>query len=106
MVERLVPGTRPYPFGHLGDGNVHYNLTQPAAMAPEDFFAKQKEIQQHVHDVALSLGGSISAEHGIGLAKLEELVRVKDPLELDLMRKLKAALDPEGLLNPGKIFEL
>ncbi len=106
VVERLVPGTRPYPFGHLGDGNVHYNLTQPAAMAPEDFFAKQKEIQQHVHDVALSLGGSISAEHGIGLAKLEELVRVKDPLELDLMRKLKAALDPEGLLNPGKIFEL
>ncbi|MDX1400674.1 MAG: FAD-binding oxidoreductase [Kiloniellales bacterium] len=106
LVEKLVPGIRPYPFGHLGDGNIHYNLTQPLAMEPEAFFSRQTEIQKEVHDIALSLGGSISAEHGIGIVKKTELARVKDPLEIDLMRKIKKALDPEGLFNPGKIFDM
>jgi D-lactate dehydrogenase (cytochrome) len=100
----LVPGIRPYAYGHMGDGNVHYNLSQPEALSAEDFMARQPEIQRRVHDVAISLGGSISAEHGVGLTKRAEIARVKPPIELELMRRLKAALDPEGLMNPGKIL--
>ena len=102
--EALVPGIRPYPYGHMGDGNVHYNLTQPEALSAEDFMARQPEIQRRVHDVAISLGGSISAEHGVGLTKRAEVERVKPAIELELMRRLKTAFDPEGLMNPGKIL--
>ena len=102
----LVPGIRPYPYGHMGDGNVHYNLTQPEDMAPEDFLARQPEIQARVHDIALGLGGSISAEHGVGLTKLAEIQRITPAIELELMRDIKKTLDPDGLMNPGKIFEL
>ena len=102
--EDLVPGIRPYAYGHMGDGNVHYNLTQPEAMSAEDFMARQPEIQRRMHDIAMSLGGSISAEHGVGLTKRAEVARVKPAIELELMRRLKSALDPEGLMNPGKIF--
>ena len=66
--------------------------------------ARQPEIQRHMHDIAMSLGGSISAEHGVGLTKRAEVARVKPAIELELMRRLKSALDPEGLMNPGKIF--
>ena len=100
----LVPGIRPYAYGHMGDGNVHYNLSQPEHLSAEDFMALQPDIQRRVHDVAISLRGSISAEHGVGLTKRAEIKRVKPAIELELMRRLKTAFDPDGLMNPGKIF--
>jgi len=103
VVERVCPGARPVPFGHFGDGNVHYNVSQPPGMAREAFLALWDEMARAVHDVVVSLGGSISAEHGIGQLKREELVRVKSPVEIDLMRRIKVALDPKGILNPGKV---
>ncbi len=99
-----LPGVRIMPFGHLGDGNIHYNLLQPAGMAAEDFRARTEDVQRLVFDVVAGLGGSISAEHGIGRLKRAELAARKSALELDLMRRLKAALDPEGLLNPGAVL--
>jgi len=100
----LVPGIRPYAYGHMGDGNVHYNLSQPEHLSAEDFMALQPDIQRRVHDVAVSLRGSISAEHGVGLTKRAEIKRVKPAIELELMRHLKTVFDPDGLMNPGKIF--
>jgi FAD/FMN-containing dehydrogenase len=100
----MVPGIRPYAYGHMGDGNVHYNLSQPEHLSAGDFMALQPDIQRRVHDVAISLRGSISAEHGVGLTKRAEIKRVKPAIELELMRRLKTAFDPDGLMNPGKIF--
>ncbi|HMB74877.1 MAG TPA: FAD-linked oxidase C-terminal domain-containing protein, partial [Kiloniellaceae bacterium] len=105
-VEALVPGIRPYPFGHLGDGNIHYNLSQPPGMDPADFLAKAPTLHGKVHDIAVALGGAISAEHGIGRAKLAENRRFKSAVELDLMRRVKTAIDPDGLMNPGKLLDL
>ena len=102
-VEAMVPGIRPVPFGHVGDGNVHFNLTQPAGASPADYLARWEEVNRRVHDIALALGGSISAEHGIGRAKLAENLRSKAPLEIELMARVKAALDPANLMNPGKV---
>ncbi len=99
-----VPGIRPVPFGHVGDGNLHFNLTQPAGASKEAFLARWEEINRIVHDIVVDLGGSISAEHGIGVAKRDELRRYKDPTELALMRRIKQALDPKGIMNPGKIL--
>jgi FAD/FMN-containing dehydrogenase len=92
------------PFGHLGDGNIHYNLLQPQNMPGEAFYARRDEVQRMVFDLVGALGGSISAEHGIGRLKRAELARRKAPLELALMRELKAALDPKGILNPGAVL--
>jgi FAD/FMN-containing dehydrogenase len=92
------------PFGHFGDGNVHYNVSQPPGMDRDAFLAQWAEMARAVHDVVVSLGGSISAEHGIGRLKREELVRVKSPVEIELMRRIKHALDPKGILNPGKLL--
>jgi len=103
-VDRLCPGARPLPVGHFGDGNVHYNIAQPTAMAKADFLALWDTISRTVHDIVVDLGGSISAEHGIGQLKRDELARVKSAVELDLMRAIKAALDPKGILNPGKVL--
>jgi FAD/FMN-containing dehydrogenase len=105
VVERVCPGARPVPFGHFGDGNVHYNISQPMGMEKAKFLALWDEMARAVHDVVVSLGGSISAEHGIGRLKVDELVRVKSPVEIDLMRRIKAALDPKGILNPGRVIE-
>jgi FAD/FMN-containing dehydrogenase len=102
IVEALVPGVRPVPFGHLGDGNLHFNLTQPVAASKEAFLARWAEVNEAVHDVVAALGGSISAEHGIGVAKREEIRRYKSPIEIALMRRIKEALDPKGIMNPGK----
>ena len=99
-----APGTRVLPFGHMGDGNLHFNLVQPVGAAPETFLARQSELNRIVHDIVDALGGSISAEHGIGLLKVDEMARYKSPVELDLMRRIKAALDPHGLMNPGKVL--
>ena len=104
LAEKMVPGIRPYPFGHIGDGNVHLNLTQPRGTDPEAFLSRWEEINARVHDIALELGGSISAEHGIGRMKVEENARFKSPVELEMMRKVKSALDPNGLMNPGKVI--
>ncbi|UEM01399.1 FAD-binding oxidoreductase [Skermanella rosea] len=103
-VERTIPGARPVPFGHVGDGNIHFNVTQPEGADTEDYLAQWDKLNTVVHDIVLGMDGSISAEHGIGTFKREELKRVKSPVELELMRKVKAALDPEGLMNPGKVL--
>lgn len=104
VVESVCPGARPVPFGHFGDGNVHYNVTQPRGMDKAQYLALWERMSEAVHDVVLRHGGSISAEHGIGRLKRGELTRVKSPLDIDLMRRIKSALDPNGILNPGKVI--
>jgi FAD/FMN-containing dehydrogenase len=103
-VERICPGARPLPFGHLGDGNIHYNIAQPAGMAKDAYMAMWDEIVGGVHAIILDLGGSISAEHGIGQMKVTELAQAKGEVAMDLMRRIKGALDPKGILNPGKVL--
>ena len=103
-VERLIPGARPVPFGHFGDGNIHYNVSQPKDMTKEDFLAKWELLSDAVHALVVSLNGSISAEHGIGQMKRDLMARTKSPEELALMRSIKKALDPNGILNPGKLL--
>ena len=102
-VAALVPGIRPCPFGHVGDGNVHYNLSQPEGMDKAAFLARWDEIARAVHDIVAEMEGSIAAEHGVGRLKRAELARLKAPVELDMMRAVKQALDPDGLFNPGKV---
>ena len=103
-VAAVLPGVRVCAFGHAGDGNVHYNLSQPVGMDREAFLGRWGEMNRVVHDIVAELGGSISAEHGIGLLKAAELARYKDPVEIDLMRRVRAALDPAGTMNPGKML--
>jgi FAD/FMN-containing dehydrogenase len=98
------PGVRIVAFGHLGDGNLHYNLSRAEAEANDAFVAHTPEANRIVHDLVHELGGSISAEHGLGQLKREEIARYKSEVELDLMRKVKAALDPRELMNPGKVL--
>ena len=100
----LIPGARPFPFGHLGDGNIHLNLSQPPDMDKDAFLARWEEVNETVHAIALSLGGTISAEHGIGSLKQPLLPGVKSPVEMALMRAIKATLDPHGIMNPGKVL--
>ncbi len=102
-VTALVPGIRPVPFGHVGDGNIHFNLTQPEGADSAAFMARWDEVQTAVNDIVCRLEGSISAEHGIGRIKRHELARVKSPVELDLLRVVKTAFDPKGIMNPGKL---
>lgn len=102
-VEQLVPGSRPVPFGHLGDGNIHYNVTQPAGADTAAFLARWDEMNEVVHAVVMKFGGSVSAEHGVGVLKRKLLAKVKDPVALDLMGLLKRTLDPKNILNPGKV---
>ena len=103
-LESHFPGTRVICFGHLGDGNLHYNAFVPGRDHTNAAAREATDVNRVVHDVITSMEGSISAEHGIGLSKREELARCKEPLELELMRSIKVALDPAGLMNPGKIF--
>ncbi|HUU65842.1 MAG TPA: FAD-binding oxidoreductase [Methyloceanibacter sp.] len=104
LVELMIPGARPVPFGHLGDGNIHYNVSQPPGMDKAVFLANWEALNAAVHEIVLDLGGSISAEHGIGRMKRDLLPHAKDPLALELMRKIKASFDPNGILNPGKLL--
>ena len=99
-----LPGAQLVTFGHLGDGNLHYNVAAPPGEAAERFLANTDEVNRIVHDRVVAAGGSISAEHGIGQLKRGELAHYKAPLELEMMRRIKAALDPAGLLNPGKVL--
>jgi D-lactate dehydrogenase (cytochrome) len=105
-VAAACPGIRPCAFGHVGDGNIHFNLTQPEGADRAEYLARWEEMNRIVHDIVTGLGGSISAEHGIGRLKVEELTHYKAPLELELMRKVKRALDPENLMNPGKVVSV
>ncbi|MFN0262690.1 FAD-binding oxidoreductase [Tepidamorphus sp. 3E244] len=103
-VTELVPGCRPVPFGHLGDGNVHFNVSQPVGGDKAAFLAQWDAVSEKVHAIVLDMGGTISAEHGIGRMKREMLARTKSAVEMDLMRKIKSVLDPDGILNPGKVL--
>ncbi|SDI59130.1 FAD/FMN-containing dehydrogenase [Propionivibrio dicarboxylicus] len=98
------PGIRIVAFGHVGDGNLHYNQSKPEAGENASFMASQTDVNRIVHDIVHTLGGSISAEHGIGQLKREELQRYKSAIELDMMRAIKQAFDPKGLMNPGKVL--
>lgn len=100
----IMPGIRVVPFGHLGDGNIHFNFVQPEGMAPSAFLARDEALMEAVNAVVRELGGSFSAEHGIGRLKPPILAHWRAGPELDLMRRIKAALDPHGLLNPGKVL--
>src|SRR5437773_1584438 len=104
-VAKLVPAARPLPFGHLGDGNIHYNVAQPVGADKTEFLGHWSEINAAVFAVVAKYGGSISAEHGIGVMKRDLLPKVKDPVAYGLMRTLKLALDPKGILNPGKVLQ-
>ena len=104
IVERVCPGARPVPFGHFGDGNIHYNISEPKGYGREPFMRIGIDINAAVHDLVDSLGGSISAEHGIGRYQRDELARFKSPVELELMRGIKRVFDPNGILNPGKVL--
>jgi FAD/FMN-containing dehydrogenase len=97
-LESAIPGVAIYAFGHIGDGNIHYNV------GDEKLLARRPEVNRIVYDAVDALGGSISAEHGLGQLKREEIRRYKGALELELMRALKRALDPQGLMNPGKVL--
>ncbi len=101
---RAHAGARMVTFGHLGDGNLHYNVSAPEGVAPDVFVRNTAAINRIVHDSVARFGGSISAEHGLGQLKRDEIQRYKSPLELELMRKLKSALDPRGIMNPGKVL--
>ena len=103
-IATAVPGARVCAFGHLGDGNLHYNISQPAGADEDGFLQKWSDVARLVHDLAVKHGGSISAEHGIGQLKREDLVRYKDPVVLDLMRTIKRTLDPHNIMNPGKVL--
>jgi len=102
-VTRLIPGIRPVPFGHIGDGNIHFNLSQPQGADRDAFMARWDEVNRVVHDIAVELGGSISAEHGLGRMKMVENVHYKSALEIELQQRIKRAFDPQGLMNPGKV---
>jgi FAD/FMN-containing dehydrogenase len=97
-LDKALPGVPVYCFGHVGDGNLHYNVGDAALLA------RRAEVNRIVYDEVAALGGSISAEHGLGQLKRAEILRHKDPLEMELMRSLKRALDPKGLMNPGKLL--
>jgi len=103
-VKDRLPGIRPCPFGHVGDGNIHFNLSQPLEMDTQEYLSLWAEMNQIVFDIVADLGGSFSAEHGIGMLKLEEMQRYKDPVSVNLMQSLKKAIDPDGLFNPGKVL--
>lgn len=103
-VEKAMPGARPMPFGHVGDGNLHFNVSQPVGMDKGAFLDRWHEISDPLYQVVLSLGGSVSAEHGIGRMKRDMMPMIKSPVELAMMRQLKAQLDPLNILNPGKLI--
>src|SRR4051794_19070029 len=103
-VVALIPGARPLPFGHVGDGNIHYNISQPVGADKAEFLKRWHDVNAVVFDVVKKYDGSISAEHGVGVLKRDLLPEVKDKVAYDLMRSLKQLLDPKGILNPGKVL--
>ena len=100
----FMPGARPMPFGHIGDGNLHFNVSQPIGMDKHAYLAQWAKMNDVVFDVVLKHGGSISAEHGIGRLKRDLMSRIKSPVELQMMRGVKTLFDPKNILNPGKVL--
>jgi FAD/FMN-containing dehydrogenase len=103
-VERFLRGARVVAFGHLGDGNIHFNVSQPIGADRAEFLEQWEAMNELVHGIVARYAGSFSAEHGIGQLKRDLLARSKDPAALDVMRRIKATLDPLGILNPGKVL--
>ena len=103
-IEAVVPGSRLVAFGHLGDGNLHMNVSQPPGMDPSAYLDHWDKMTGVVHDLAMEFGGTFSAEHGIGQLKRSEMKRHKSATELETMGRIKAAFDPQGIFNPGKVF--
>jgi len=101
---QLIPGSRPLPFGHVGDGNIHYNITQPVGADKAAFLKRWDDMNDVVYRIVLKHGGSVSAEHGVGIVKRDYLPKIKDPVAYELMKTLKRTLDPKGILNPGKVL--
>ena len=104
VIQSVCPGVRPVVFGHFGDGNLHYNITQPVGMDKAAYLELWDRMNEAVHTLVAQMDGSISAEHGIGRMKREALKRFRPAVEIDMMRAVKAALDPRGILNPGKVI--
>ena len=105
VVESVAPGARPCPFGHIGDGNIHYNILGPENMDAVQFRRDYgQKLIDAINELTLSLGGSFSAEHGVGQLRRAELYKYKDPIEIELMQRIKTAMDPDGLMNPGKVI--
>jgi FAD/FMN-containing dehydrogenase len=101
----VIPDLRLVAFGHVGDGNIHFNLTQPLqGWTREKFLGEWERMQRIVHDLVMEMNGSFSAEHGIGRLKMGEMLRYRPAVELEMMRKLKATLDPKGIMNPGRVI--
>jgi D-lactate dehydrogenase (cytochrome) len=103
-IAAALPGARVFAFGHMGDGNIHFNVSQPVGADKGTFLKEWERLNRVVHDIVAALGGSFSAEHGIGVLKKSELRRYRSPLELELMQRIKTAFDPAGIMNPGKIL--
>ena len=103
ITERVIPGSRPVTFGHMGDGNIHYNVTQPEGADKATFLAQWDRLNDAVHDLVHEMNGSFSAEHGVGQLKCGALEKYRSTVEVALMRKIKAALDPNDIMNPGKV---
>ena len=105
IIERLAPGARLIAYGHLGDGNLHFNVSAAEGDDGSALLAAGDSIRRAIHDLVAGHGGSISAEHGIGQLKVGELARYEDPAALELMRRIKRAIDPHGIMNPGKVLD-
>ncbi|MGI9352591.1 MAG: FAD-binding oxidoreductase [Rhizobiaceae bacterium] len=105
IIDREMPDARVYAFGHLGDGNIHFNISQPEGANPAKFLSRQPEINGLIHELVIEMHGSVAAEHGVGRLKTALIARYKDPVELGLMRSVKQTLDPQNLMNPGKVIE-
>jgi FAD/FMN-containing dehydrogenase len=103
-LEARFPGARLICFGHLGDGNLHYNAFVPGRKRADAAARAAHDVTDLVYDLVQRYSGSFSAEHGVGLAKVKELVRYKSPVEIDMMRAIKRTLDPRGIMNPGKVL--
>ena len=103
-VLNFLPCSRIVAFGHLGDGNIHFNVSQPLSMTAEEFRDFKKDINKIVYDCAIKYGGSICAEHGVGILKKEDMLSYKSTIEINLMKALKTSIDPRNIMNPGKIF--
>lgn len=103
-VKRYIPGCRPVPFGHIGDGNIHFNISQPETADTAAFLNCWEDVNDIVHNIVRSFGGSVSAEHGIGRMKRHMMEQIKSPVELDMMRSLKQTFDPNNILNPDKML--
>ncbi|MCG8507839.1 MAG: FAD-binding oxidoreductase [Rhodospirillales bacterium] len=104
LVSREIPGVRLCAFGHVGDGNIHFNLSQPVGADSRTFLAQWQHINRLINELLADVGGSISAEHGIGRLKMDQLAIFRSDIEIDLMRRIKTAFDPDNIMNPGKVI--